>query len=53
MLNNEQTEQLVKAFLEIVEAKNIKIFSLSYDLEKVKKELELVKKELEDVKKGK
>lgn len=52
MLNDKQTELLVKTFLELIENKDIKIFSVQYDLEKAQKEIESLKKELEDLKKG-
>lgn len=52
MLNNEQTEQLVKSFLELIQAKEIKVFSLEYDLKKANEKIEYLKKEIEELKKG-
>ena len=52
MLNHEQTERLIKSFLELVESKEIKIFSLKYDLENANEKIKYLKKEIEELRKG-
>ena len=52
MLTNEQTERLVKSFLELIQNKEIKIFSLEYDLKNANEKIEYLKKEIEELRKG-